>query len=965
MQKNQNSKISRGKVIKKLKSHPAFEHVEFDRKAKIASINFPIKDRLFLSHGEIWKRNYDELWGIKKIKAPELWQEGYSGNGVTVAVFDTGLQYNHPDIFENLWVNPLIASDANNDGKIDVHDIDTNNSNTLEPDEISSDMLIGHNYVNGSFDPLDDHLHGTHVSGTIAASANKIGVIGVAPKAKILPIKVFDSQGGNDTLVGILEGLNSLLELISNGAIEKLIINHSWGTISGAVEDPSQSILEDAFDALTDLGAIHIVSAGNYGEVDSSSIPSSFENVITVAAGDPDDKIASFSNYGREVDIVAPGAARKYDILSGTSMASPHVAGGVALLKEAFPNKEFDDFLTMIRGTGNKVAKKNTGGKFLNLKKALDINNTQGTVLSLNAEEQNGIISLFAQVFKEGTFTWELSYKSELDKQWITLKKSNEALLSSTKIFELDTRSLPDLQTYRFKLSLQQENNFILNDYTNLELSNISVFCDNAFHNNGSGVFFILNENKISCQVESNYEDVAITISQNNKIFRRETVALQNGNGSILLDLGEKLQEGPYRIGYEVKYLDQKFSDYSSTLIKDGKISFLILDHLNLPGYFPIDLISSGEKMIQLYSNEGGQKDLLFIDSQSKRILSFYNPASRTVEKVLELPNNKILLGNYNLDSTDDILSYDNNGNFTWLNKSTNLSSFHLDLNSSSVIVDLANFDNDLESEILIIDETSAGIYIRIIDTNGSLLATNLLENDVIYRVFNSRDKHFVSDIDSDGKQNIVFVTDSRMISLEYDGSAIYQDSVTILENVLYSNIFKFSSPAYPKARIAVSNYDSFSLLDAKFNIVYTQQAKKNCSYSDVFTTDELNPSIIMKVGCNNQDAKIQVFDNSLSPVHKVNGFPILNPFFSKQNLITQDLNNDGSSDVMYLDSGKFNQLTLKSRDKAFSKKFREKLFYKNPSASPFLFQYDFDADGKPNIFFKDHNILGEVEIDL
>ena len=240
------------------------------------------------------------------IDAPEAWAIS-TGNTVLVAVIDTGIDYTHPDLMFN--------------------------------------YAGGVDFVNGDGDPMDDHGHGTHVSGTIAASLNNVtgepsaeeGVVGVAPNARIVAYKVCDATG-NCSDFAIEQGI---AQAISVGA---KVINMSLG---GA--EISQS-LTDAVQDAWNAGLVIVAGAGNDGNT-NKFYPAALPNVISVGAYDEDHRRATFSNYGTWVDISAPGNvilssypmsqcvasgvpgdAGCYNWLSGTSMATPHVSGAAALV---------------------------------------------------------------------------------------------------------------------------------------------------------------------------------------------------------------------------------------------------------------------------------------------------------------------------------------------------------------------------------------------------------------------------------------------------------------------------------------------------------------------------------------------------------------------------------------------------------------------------------------------------------
>ncbi len=255
------------------------------------------------------------------IDAPEAWDQ-QTGTDVVVAVIDTGLDYNHEDIVGNVWTNP---------GEIPGNGIDDDNNGYI-------DDVRGWDFVNGDNDPFDDNDHGTHVSGTIAAVGNNgIGVAGVNWSARIMPLKFLSARGSGTTA----DAISALDYAVMMGA---RISNNSWG--GGAF---SQA-LYDAIAAAQAAGHLFVAAAGNDG-VDTDVTPSypasyDLDNIVSVAATDENDALASFSNFGAvTVDLGAPGVsilsttpANTYSSFSGTSMATPHVAGVAALLLAEDPS---------------------------------------------------------------------------------------------------------------------------------------------------------------------------------------------------------------------------------------------------------------------------------------------------------------------------------------------------------------------------------------------------------------------------------------------------------------------------------------------------------------------------------------------------------------------------------------------------------------------------------------------------
>lgn len=288
------------------------------------------------------------LWGLlntgqnggtsgSDISAPEGWDIRTDAAEVVVGIIDTGIRTSHEDLSPNLWINPAETDD----------DIDNDGNGYI-------DDLHGINAIRLSGDPLDDQGHGSHVAGTIGADGNNgAGVTGVAWNVRLMALKFLSSSGGgavSDAILCIGYGVDNGADILSN----------SWG---GSAYSRA---LHDAVEQARDAGVLFVVAAGN-ASTDNDIVPVfpgslPVDNVVTVASTDRNDALSSFSSFGQgSVDLAAPGSAilsagidsdDDYATLNGTSMATPHVSGALALLRAEFPGDAYGQLINRLyRGT--------------------------------------------------------------------------------------------------------------------------------------------------------------------------------------------------------------------------------------------------------------------------------------------------------------------------------------------------------------------------------------------------------------------------------------------------------------------------------------------------------------------------------------------------------------------------------------------------------------------------------------
>lgn len=333
-----------------------------------------------------WAQPYADLWGMEQIGWGQVWRRQVQiwpnaarrgGGGVIVGVIDTGVDYGHPDLAANIW------HDAAGHPGADLVDVSgeslaylTDNGFALRPEE---------DYRDPDGDPADRNGHGTHVAGTIGAVArNGQGIAGVAWRAKIMPVRA-----GFDVVRAIDGGHLAAFEEDDVAAAIRWAADHGADVLnmSFGVRGQESRTIDLAMAYAESLGVVLVAAAGNDGIDGADTWPAASPRVVSVGATVAGDRRIFFSNWGRTVDIAAPGSEilstraastavagasgvvdDRYTRASGTSMAAPHVAGAVALVLSALPKVKPAEAVARVIATADPLAGfEARGGRFQSL----------------------------------------------------------------------------------------------------------------------------------------------------------------------------------------------------------------------------------------------------------------------------------------------------------------------------------------------------------------------------------------------------------------------------------------------------------------------------------------------------------------------------------------------------------------------------------------------------------------------
>lgn len=269
------------------------------------------------------------------INAVKAWSITKGSKDIKIAIIDTGIDYNHEDIAKNIMINQAELNGTKG--------IDDDGNGYI-------DDVYGYDFANNDSDPMDGHGHGTHCAGVIGASHNNIGIAGIMDNVQMLPIKFLADNGS-----GTLEGAVKAIDYAIQRGVD--IMSNSWG--GGGY---SQALF-DVIKVAQDKGILFVAASGNSRNDNDKwpSYPASYEldNIISVGAIDGKGKKAGFSNYGEKtVHIFAPGVdilstvpKNKYEKMSGTSMACPHISGIAGLLLSEDSKLDYRELKERLIGT--------------------------------------------------------------------------------------------------------------------------------------------------------------------------------------------------------------------------------------------------------------------------------------------------------------------------------------------------------------------------------------------------------------------------------------------------------------------------------------------------------------------------------------------------------------------------------------------------------------------------------------
>ena len=444
-------------LLRRYEQHPAIEAVEFNRLSQFCAGMVPNDP------------GYSEQWNLRLINMPEAWRITQGDPQVTVAVVDSGIATRHPEFRSQLWQNrgeiPENGIDDDRNGYIDdINGWDFSDAPTLPG---GGDSTVRDN------EPEDETGHGTHVSGIIAAKVNNgLGVAGIAPECRLMPLRAGFKFGGGEYLQNDDLAV-AIVYAADNGA---QVINMSWGDTVNAF------IIEASLEYAYARGCVLVGAAGNSGSL-GSYYPAGLKTVISVAGLGQEKQLYSDSNFGATIDIAAPGEEIPstdidggYQNRSGTSMAAAHVSGVAGLLIAANPNYSNTEVQRILIATAESLFINSlVGAGALDAYAVLTASTTLIAQIDVHhvsqqVEESNNI-EIFGSAGGSGFIEYWLEYGvGEVPDLWLPLGTVQTKPKFNVCLHKWDTSDLAE-NRYTLRLSVKTESGEIKRDRVVVDVS--------------------------------------------------------------------------------------------------------------------------------------------------------------------------------------------------------------------------------------------------------------------------------------------------------------------------------------------------------------------------------------------------------------------------------------------------------------------------------------------------------------
>ena len=679
-----------------------------------------------------------QQWGLSKIKAFKAWNITEGSDSVLIGLIDTGIDYLHPDLKNKIYINPGETGLDKNGHDKRTNGIDDDHNGFID-DYMGWDFTdrkgfpfdsSGGDYLNWDNNPMDENGHGTYIAGILGAQTNNgIGVAGTAPNIKVLNIRAFDPSGygeEDDVAAAILYAVKMGVK----------VINMSFG------DSQFSYVLRDVIKYAYSKNVVLVGSSGNDG-VDTPHYPSGYSEVICVGNSTEQDYVASSSNYGSTLDLVAPGTfimttARhdSYAEVSGTSASSPFVSASAALIlsRGNFTNEEVKQIL---KSTADDIESPGwdlkSGAGRLNLYRALSV--TAPSIVKFNNPLQDfstkaDSLKISATILSAYFEDYSLYLGTGLNPtNWQALISKGQNQFSDKNIYNLDISNFQD-SSYCLRLVVDQSNGKTLEERVNFYVNRNPpkadlIFVGPAFYGNKSTILGAMYTNQSSVvrmyykeEGASNYNYVTLDG------FATNIQAVKNLHyGFVPKELIKP------NTTYDIHFVAQNLTGLTTTVNNNGKdFQFKLNEAINLsyeteePFTLPAGEIYKNP--ISLTSNDSNE--VVLRKTSNPRVSEIYKLNGNKFVKIDSLQDKIVKdFGDFNNNGKRDLLTYFVYNGFIQEQQSQNstkLETKFSDTSGSFWPIMAKDIDKDGKTEVLVV---SSDTSITVWRLNNDLTVSN------------------------------------------------------------------------------------------------------------------------------------------------------------------------------------------------------------------------------------------------
>jgi len=734
------------------------------------------KNHLFTVHHFQNDPLYQFQWGLDKINIEGAWSETEGDEKVIIGLVDSGIDYLHEDLKKNIWINKI--EDINGDGKFtdgDKNGIDDDGNGYID-DVIGWDFTDAESYPdNGDYkdednDPSDELGHGTAMAGIIAALRNNgKGIAGIAPKVKIMNLRAATARGNleeDDVARAIIYALN-------NGS---KIINLSFGDVVYS------RFLKDIIDYAYENGCLIISSAGNSASAEQH-YPSGFENVIAVGASNEHDRIAGFSNFGKDIDIYAPGSEiytatlnNLYITVEGTSASAAFVSGVAALIISHFKDIDNANVKSIITSNSDFLGESDNvlSGKRLNAEKCLKTTPELTAHLRVELNSHKLIFTGTASGLPFLNYSIFYTVSEENQNDWLPIIENVSFQRVKDSLGDFDVSAMADT-TYYFKLQVAGVGGKICEDIARFVLDRTPPEISHIKHG------MILDKSSENFYIETSTNEpcwVSVVFWEKNSAHNKQK------KENLYFGLNHRIVIDKEEMGVENFYFSVLAENASHLITESSSNEFTFERSVN----FNLELNLSNREINSGYFlpvtadfNSNGKKELVLTKLRDGYIyenLEIYEWDGGDFQRIY-IPYIEAIprdIGDIDLNGKQDLLM--TKGLKTYLYEASEINGFpdKLKLETPLGFAGIRFFDFDGDSILEVVGMEGRGLSVYKFENNG-LIKIQDLENYTDGNNFMGMPHCVIGDPDNDNNIELFYGdTDGDLVGFEYSGGTFRRE---------------------------------------------------------------------------------------------------------------------------------------------------------------------------------------------